>query len=726
MKRTVNESRRAFLKATAAAGGGLLIAFRIPGALRFAEAATASSAQVNAFVKIGTDNIVTVVIGQSEMGQGVWTSIPMMLAEELEADWSKIRVEQGGVDPAFANPRYVGFRAQGGFQGTGGSSSVRNVGVNVRKAGAAARQMLITAAAQGWGVNEEECYAEKNMVIHRPSGKKLSYGSLAEKAAKVPLPKYVPLKNPQDFKIIGKSLPLLDTPSKVSGKTVYGIDVKVPGMLVATVAQCPVFGGKAASFNADKAKAIKGVRHVVQISSGIAVVADDFWSAKKGRDALEITWDEGPLAKVSQADLFKSFAELSQKPGAVRRNDGDVEKALKEAAKKIEAVYEVPFVAHVCMEPMNATAQWRGDSVEIWAPTQAQSWTQAAVAKHTGLPPEKIKINTTFLGGGFGRRLYWDFAIDAVETSKAVGAPVKVIWTREDDIQHDFYRPASYNVLAAGLDEKGMPVAWKHRIVGTSILQYFPPFSHLLRKDGMDPTSVGGAGDIFPYNVPNVYVDYTLHNPGVPSGFWRSVGNSQNAFIMESFMDELAAAARKDAFEYRLQLLKNPRDKGVLELAAHKAKWGSPLPAGVYRGIAEHFSYNSYCAQVAEVSVGRDGKAKVHRIVAAADPGWVVHPERFKAQIESGILYGLSGALFGEITIKNGRVEQSNFDNYPVPRMSDMPKIEVYILQGEGEQGGAGEPGVPSASPAVANAIFAATGKRIRKLPVRAEDLRTA
>lgn len=726
MKNTINESRRTFLKASAAAGGGLLIGFHVPGASRFAEAASASSAQINAFVKIGIDNIVTVVCGQSEMGQGVLTSIPMMLAEELEADWSKIRVEQGGVDVAFANPRYIGFKAQGGFQGTGGSSSVRNVGIPVRKAGAAARQMLIAAAAQTWGVDEGECHAEKSMVIHKPSGKRLSYGQLAEKAAKAPVPKYVPLKNPQDFKIIGKPVPRLDTPLKVNGKAVFGIDVKVPDMLVATVAQCPVFGGKAASFNADKAKAVKGVRHVVEISSGIAVVADDFWSARKGRDALAITWDEGPLAKVSSADLFKSFAELSQKPGAVRRNDGDATKALQEAARKIEAVYEIPFVAHVCLEPMNATAHWKGDSCEIWAPTQAQSWTQDAVAKKTGLAPEKIKINTTFLGGGFGRRLYWDFVLDAVEASKAVGTPVKVIWTREDDIQHDFYRPASYNVLTAGLDEKGMPVAWKHRIVGTSILQYFPPLSHLLRNDGLDPTSIGGAGDIFPYNIANVYVDYVLHNPGVPTGFWRSVGNSQNGFILESFIDELAVAAGKDPFEYRLQLLRNPRDKGVLELAAHKAKWGSPLPAGVYRGIAEHFAYGSYCAQVAEVSVSKDGKVKVHRIVCAIDPGWVVNPDTFKAQAESGIVTGLSGALFGEITIKNGRVEQSNFHDYPVPRMSDMPKIEVYILQGEGEQGGAGEPATPPATPAVMNAIFAATGKRIRKLPVRPEDLRTA
>jgi isoquinoline 1-oxidoreductase beta subunit len=409
----------------------------------------------------------------------------------------------------------------------------------------------------------------------------------------------------------------------------------------------------------------------------------------------------------------------------VRRNDGDANTALEQAPRKIEAVYEVPFLDAACMEPMNATAHWKGDSVEVWAPTQAQSNNQQGIMDLTGLPREKITLHTTFLGGGFGRRAYNDFVLEAVETSKAVGKPVKVIWTRAEDMQHSMYRPSTYNVLTAALAPDGMPLAWKHHIVGPSILSYLPPINHLLR-DGMDATSVAGAADVFPYAIPNVFVDYLLHNPGVPVGFWRSVGNSQNGYIMESFIDELAHAAGKDPYQYRRQLLaKHPRFIGVLDLAADKAGWGKPASAGVHRGIATAYSYGTHVAQVAEVSVAKDGKVKVHRVVCAVDPGWVVNPDTFTAQMESGILYGLSGALFGEITIKNGRVEQSNFHDYPLPRMTDMPKIEVYFLQGEGEQGGAGEPGVPAAAPAVVNAIFAATGKRIRKLPIKPEMLRT-
>ncbi|MBI2296004.1 MAG: xanthine dehydrogenase family protein molybdopterin-binding subunit [Betaproteobacteria bacterium] len=724
-----NPKRRTFLKVGAATGGGLVIGFYLPGAAGVAEAATGPT-KLNAFVKIGADGKVTFVTGTSEMGQGAHNALAMMIAEELEVDFKNVRIEQGGIDPAFANPRYIGFRAVGGFQATGGSSSVRNVGVRVRYAGAAARFMLISAGAEKMKELRSECVAENGYVVHKPSGRKVSYGALANDAARQVAPDDPVLKQPSEFKIIGKATPRHDTPPKVTGKALYGLDVKRPGMLIATVAKCPVFGGKVKSFSADRALKVKGVKKVVQISSGVAVVADGFWAAKKGRDALEITWDEGPVAKVSSPGMYQSWAALAKGPTAAERlKTGDVATALATAAKRVESVYEVPFLAHVCMEPMNATAHFKGDSVEIWAPTQAQSWNAHWVSQLTGVPTSAITVHTTYLGGGFGRRLESDYVLDAVETSRAAGnVPVKVVWTREDDLQHDFYRPASHNVFEAALGADGMPTAWRHRIVGTSILQYFKTFGHFLRKDGMDPTSAQGAGDYFPYDIPNVLVDYVNNNPGVPSGFWRSVGNTQNGFLLESFVDELAHAAGKDPYQYRRQLFSKPhaaRLRAVLDLVAEKAGWGKPLPAGVHRGIAAHFAYGSYCAQVAEVSVARDGKVKVHRVVAAIDPGWIVNPATVERQIEGAIFYGLTAALYGDITIKNGRVEQSNFDNYKILRMDEMPKVEVHILQGKGEQGGIGEPGVNPVAPAVTNAIFAATGKRIRKLPIKPEMLRT-
>lgn len=730
MRATVNQGRRTFLKASAAAGGGLVIGFHLPGASGVA-AAAAGPTKLNAFLKIGTDGKATFLCGQSEMGQGCHNALAMMLAEELEVDLKNVRIEQGGIDPAFGNPRYIGFKAVGGYQGTGGSSSVRNVGVNVRRAGAAARFKLISAGAEKMKVLRSECVAENGYVLHKPTGRKVSYGAIANDAARMVAPDDPVLKEPSEFKILGKRTPRHDTPLKVTGKAIYGFDVQRPGMLVATVAKSPVFGGKVKSYNAERSLKVKGVKKVVQISSGVAVVADSFWAAKKGRDALDISWDEGAMAKVSSPGMYQSWAELAKGPTAAERlKTGDVGAALASAAKRVDAAYEVPFLAHACMEPMNATAHFKGDSVEIWAPTQAQSWNQHWVSQLTGLAPKAITIHTTYLGGGFGRRLESDYVLDAVETSRAAGnVPVKVVWTREDDLQHDFYRPASHNVLQAALGADGMPIAWRHRIVGTSILRYFKTFAHFLRKDGLDPSSVLGAADYFPYDIPNVYVDYVNNNPGVPSGFWRSVGNSQNGFLMESFIDELAHAAGKDPYQYRRQLMAKPhaaRLRAVLDLAAEKAGWGRPLPVGVHRGIAAHFSYNSYCAQVAEVSVAKDSKVKVHRVVAAIDPGWIVNPDTIVAQIEGGIFYGLTAALYGEITIKNGRVEQSNFNDYKIARMDEMPKVEVHILQGKGEQGGIGEPGVPPIAPAVCNAIFAATGKRIRKLPIKPEMLKTA
>jgi isoquinoline 1-oxidoreductase beta subunit len=727
MKSAVDQGRRTFLKASAATGGGLLISFYLPGTARLSEAAAAPT-KLNSFLKIGTDGKITFFCGQVEMGQGAHNALAMMIAEEMEVDFKDVRVEQGGIEPAFGNPRYSGFKAVGGFQATGGSSSVRNVGVPVRQAGAAARYMLIAAAAEKMKVSPGECVAEKGWVIYQPTGKKVSYGAIASEAAKIAAPAEPILKQPGQFKIIGKSTKRQDIPLKVNGKTIYGIDVKRAGLLTAVVARSPVLGGKVKSFNADRAMKVTGVKKVVQITSGVAVVADGFWPARQGRDALDITWDEGPMAQVSSSDLYRSWAELAKGSEAAERlKVGDVDKALASGAKRVESMYEVPFLAHACMEPMNATAHFKGDSVEIWAPTQAQSWNQHWVSQLTALAPSAITIHTTYLGGGFGRRLESDYVVEAVETSRAAGnIPVKVVWTREDDTQHSPYRPASHNVLTAALESSGLPIAWRHRIVGASILQYFKTFSHLLRKDGLDPTSVQGAADYFPYDIPNVYVDYVNNNPGVPSGFWRSVGNSQNGFIMESFIDELAHAAGDDPYRYRRQLMGKPlaaRLRAVLDLAAEKAGWGKPLPPGVHRGIAAHFAYGGYCAQVAEVSVAKGGLVKVHRVVAAIDCGWVVNPDTVVAQIESGIVYGLNAALYNEITIKNGRVEQSNFNDYPMMRMSEMPKVEVHILEGQGDQGGIGEPGTPPIAPAVCNAIFAATGKRIRKLPIKPELL---
>lgn len=729
--KTINQGRRFFLQTGAAAGGGLVVGFYLPGAARAAQEA-AGPVKFNAYVKIGTDGKVTVACGQSEMGQGSHNAFGMLVAEELEVDLKNVRVEQGGIDPAFGNPRYIGFKAVGGFQATGGSSSVRNVGVGARRAGAAARYMLVAAAAERLKVPQSECVAQNGQVIHKPSGRKLTYGSLVNDAAKMVAPEDPILKEPSEFKIIGKSTPRHDVPLKVTGQPIFGLDVKRRGMLTATIAKCPVFEGKVKSFDASEALKVPGVKKVAQIGSGVAVIANSFWAAKKGRDALKVTWDEGRMAKESTAGMFKKWAELAKgQVAAERLKTGNAAAALASGAKRVDAVYEVPFLAHACMEPMNATAHFKGDSVEIWAPTQGQSWAQHAVHQLTGLPTNAITIHTTYLGGGFGRRLEHDFVIDAVEASRAAGnVPVKVVWTREDDIQHDFYRPASHNVLQAALGPDGMPIAWRHRIVGTSIVKYFKTFGHFLRKDGMDPTSVQGAADFFPYNIPNVYVDYVNDNPGVPSGFWRSVGSSQNGFILESFVDELAHAAGQDPVAYRRKLFSDPstaRLRAVLDLAAEKAGWGKPLPAGVYRGVAAHcaFTYGGWCAQVAEVSVAKDGKVKVHRVVAAIDVGWVLNPDMARYQIESGIFYGLNAALYGEITIKNGRVEQSNFHDYRIARMDEMPKVEVHILEGKGPQGGTGEPGSPPIAPAVCNAIFAATGKRIRRLPIDPAMLRT-
>jgi isoquinoline 1-oxidoreductase subunit beta len=713
---TTGLNRRGFLKAGVAGATGLAIGFYLPGRFEALAAPVAMMppASLNAWMLISTTDVVTIMIDKSEMGQGILTALCMIAAEELDCDWKTIRTEFAPAAKEYFNPAF-------GMQGTGGSSSVRSSWDPMRKAGAAGRDMLLQAAAQQWKVDKSTCRTKSGMIYHDASKRSVSYGGVAKAASKLPVPQDVALKDPKQYRIIGKPTKRLDTPDKVDGRAQFGIDVRRPAMLYAVVARCPVFGGKVASFDATKTKAVPGVKTAIQISSGIAVIADNTWAAMQGRRALDVKWDEGPNANASSESISKLFADQMAKPGAEARKEGDATSALGEAAQKIEAVYEVPYLAHATMEPINCTADVRGDRVEVWAPTQFQTMAQGAAAKISGLKPENVFIHTTYLGGGFGRKAGTDFVIEAVETSKALGRPVKVTWSREDDTQHDYYRPASYAKLAGGLSADGWPVAWTTRVACSSIMEAWFPGS---TKNNLDPTSVEGVANL-PYSIPNIQVDYVRTEPGIPVGFWRSVGTSQNGFFSECFMDELAAAGKKDPYEFRRHLLdKAPRHLGVLELAAQKAGWDKPLPASRYRGIAVLEAFQSYAAQVVEISVNRKARTvKVHRVVCAVDVGRVVNPTNIVMQSESAIVYGLSSALYGEITISGGRVTQTNFNNYPVLRVDAMPAVEVYIVPSEEKPTGAGELSVPPVVPALCNAIFAATGKRIRRLPIQAEDL---
>jgi isoquinoline 1-oxidoreductase beta subunit len=722
MNTIVNLSRRNFLKTSALAGGGLILGVYLPGAHHRTEAAqqTTTTFAPNAFVRVGKDESVTVIVNHSEMGQGPYTSVPMVVAEELDADWSKVRFEAAPVDAVYNHSVY-------GMQMTGGSTSTWSEWERLRKAGAAARQMLIATAAETWKVEPASCRAENGRVVHSVSGRRVSYGQLVEKASRLAPPQDVTLKDPKQFKIIGKPMKRLDTPDKTNGKAIFGLDVKVPGMLVAVVARPPVFGGKVKSFNAEKAKAIAGVRHVVEIERGVAVVANGFWPAKRGRDALEIAWDEGALAALDSGTQGAQYAKLAQQPGAVARKEGDVSARFGSAAKKFEAVYELPYLAHAAMEPLNCVADVRADSCEIWTGTQFQTLDRAAAAKDTGLKPEQINLHTTLLGGGFGRRATpdSDFVREAVQISKAVKAPIKVVWTREDDMRGGRYRPRAYHSVSAGLDTSGRRVAWQQRIVCQSFMAG-TPFEAAVIKDGVDDTAVEGARDV-PYEIPNLLVDWQQAPGGVPTLWWRSVGHSHTAFVVESFLDELAHAAGKDPYEFRRSLLANhPRHKRVLEFVAEKAGWGKPLPEGRGCGIALHESFGSFAAHVAEVSVSKEGKLRVHRVVCAIDCGPVVNPDTIRAQLEGGVAFGLTAALYGEITFEKGQVRQRNFHDYQMLRMNEMPQVEAHIVPSADKMGGMGEPAVPPVAPAVANAIFAATGKRIRRLPIRAEDLQKA
>ena len=710
MNRAVKLTRRALLKGSAALGAGLVIGFRLPlDAAAQPAPATPGVFAPNQWLRIDRDGIVTITNSVPEMGQGAMTATPMIIADELDADWSKIRTEQAPANPKlYANPVT-------GNQSYGGSRGVRDHLEMWRKAGAAARQMLKQAAAQEWNVPESEVETEPGVVIHRPSGRRLMYGQLVDKASQLPVPQNPTLKTKDQFRYIGKEgIARLDIPVKTDGRAIYGMDVKVPGMLIASIERCPVFGGTVQSLDATAAKAVPGIKHVVQVSNGVAVVASSFWSALQGRRALKVTWDEGAMAALTSAQISKQYETMSKQPGQVARNEGNAEQALGAGGKVVEAVYQVPFLEHACMEPMNATAHVIPNGVTLWVPTQNPGGHQALAAKIAGVPVERVEVVTTLLGGGFGRRGEPDFVTDAVETSKAVGAPVKVIWTREDDIQHGFYRPATYNVFRAALDANGQPVAWWNRIVGPGILIQ----KGRAPKGTIDPAAVEGARN-HPYDIPNIRVEWVEKDFGVPVGFWRSVGSSQNAFITESFVDELAHAAGKDPYEYRRALLgKAPRHLAVLDAAAKGAGWGTPLPAGRARGIAVAFSYGSYAAHVAEVSVAPDGGVRVHRFVCAIDCGIAVNPDQVRSQMEGGAIYALTATLYGKITLDKGRVQQSNFHDYPMLRIGEAPAVETIIVDSGQAPGGLGEPGVPPVAPAVTNAIFALTGKRIRTLPI--------
>lgn len=715
MSAIINMSRRDFLKTSAVISGGLVIGFSLPVSAVETMASPGMPFAPNAWVRIGADDTVTIICARSEMGQGVYTAMPMLVAEELEVDLAKVRIEFAPANPAAYINRLLGGQI------TGGSTSVRDAWTNLREAGAAARLMLVQAGAETWGVPVAACRAENGTVVHS-SGKRLTYGQLASKAASLPVPGNISLKPEREFKLVGKSARRLDTPAKVQGSAVFGIDVRLPGMLHASLLQCPVIGGRALRVDDRATRKVKGVRAVVRIDDGVAVVADHFWAALKGRGALKVTWDYGPNAGLQSTDISRGLRAAATKPGAVVKLIGNPEAALDRAAKIIEAEYELPFLAHATMEPMNFTAHVQKNRCNVYGGTQFQQLAQTAAAKAAGLAPEQVRVHTTFLGGGFGRRIDVDFIIQAVQIAKAVGRPVKLIWTREDDMQHDFYRPASYHRVRAGIDERGQPAAVSVKFASPSVsTRLFPS----IVKEGLDPFMTEAAA--LPYAIPNMRVEAVIHDTGVRVGYWRSVSHALNTFVNESIIDEMAVAAAADPFEYRRVLLAGePRLKRVLELAAERAGWGSAPSPGRARGLAVMEGYGTYLAHVAEVSVAKDGQVRVHRIVCALDCGAMVNPDTVRAQAEGGIAFGLTATLKSAITFRDGRVQQSNFHDYPMVHLNEMPQVEIHLTESRESPGGMGEPTVALVAPAVANAVFAATGKRIRRLPIRPEDIKTA
>lgn len=679
------QTRRDFLKTTAAVGATLVIGFRWPAGKR------AASFKPNAWLEILPDGTVNIWTGRSEMGQGVQTAMPMIVAEELDADWKMVRVIQADADRAY------------GDQMTVGSRSVQSGWEPLRHAGAAAREMLISAAALSWNVPRAECRAAQGVVRHT-SGQSLGYGQLTARAATLPVPENPPLKSPAEFTLLGTHVPRVDVPAKVTGKAQFGIDVRVPGMVFAAVARCPVFGGQVKSFDATAARAVAGVKDVVQISRGVAVVAENTWAAFQGKRALRVEFNEGDTARWSSATIGQAFAAAAAKPGDVVRATGDVDSALAGASGTVDAIYEAPYLAHACMEPMNCTAQVANGRAEIWAPTQNPQGVQREAARLTGLGPEAVTVHVTFMGGGFGRRGGpTDYATEAVELAGKLGRPVQVVWTREDDIQNGVFRPATYNVLRAGLDAAGRPLAWNHVLVG---------------PDGPSFMITRGADELI-YAVPNFRLTRVKEDPGIPVAPWRGVGPSQNGFIVESFVDELAHAAGQDPYEYRRALVAaQPRLVAVLDRAAERAGWRSAPPAGHGRGIALWQFGDTFVAEVAEVSMPQDGVPRVHRVVCAIDCGTLINPDTVEAQCQSNIVYGLTATLYGEITIAKGRVVQSNFNDYPMLKLAQMPQVDVVLVRSDAPPGGIGEAALPAIAPAVCNAMFAVTGKRVRRLPI--------
>ena len=710
-------SRRTFLVTSAAAGGGLLLGVYLPRSIGAKAQVADGIFAPNAFLRIRPDDSITLIMPQVEMGQGTYTSMSMLIAEELEVDLVKVILEAAPPsDKLYANPLL-------GFQVTGGSTSVPGFWEPLRRAGATARVMLIQAAAVQWSVDPASCRAEKGEVVS-PTGQRLNYGALVDAAAKLPVPDKVALKDPKDFTLIGTPAKRLDTPEKVNGKAKFGIDAMIPGMKFATVAACPVFGGKLKSVNDSKAMAIKGVHQVVRIDNAVAVVGDHMWAAMQGLAALDIEWDEGPNANVSTESIVEQMARASQHDGVVARSDGDVAKSMPTAAKRIDAVYEMPFLAHAAMEPMNCTVQVTKDSCDIWVGIQVVSRAQATAAEVTGLPPERIQVHNHLIGGGFGRRLDVDGITQAVAIAKQVDGPVKIVWSRKEDIQHDVYRPYYYDRFTAGFDAQDRLVAYHHRVTGSSILARWAPPAFV---NGLDEDAINGAAKEMPYAIPNILVDYVRDEPpGLTTGWWRGVGPTHNVFVVESFIDELAVETKKDPVEFRRSLLgKQPRVLGVLNLVAEKAGWGTSLPDSVGRGVSVQFAMGTYLSQVAEVEVSKEGEVKVRRVVCAVDCGQIVNPDTIVAQIEGGIIFGISAALWGEITLRGGRVEQHNFNDYRVLRINETPLIEVHLVKNTEAPGGIGEPGTIGIAPAMANAIFAVTGKRVRKLPIK-DQLRPA
>jgi isoquinoline 1-oxidoreductase beta subunit len=707
-------TRRTFLKTSATATGGLVIAFQVPGARRLAAAGLqpADGFAPNAFLRIGEDDTVTVLLAHSEMGQGIWTTLPMLIAEELDCDWSSIRVEHAPAAQAYAHTAF-------GIQATGGSTTTWSEFDRYRQAGATARSMLVKAAAQELGVPLSECRTGNGAVT--AGGRSLRYGELAAVAATLTPPESISLRDPSEWTVIGTPTRRLDTPEKITGRAKFGIDVQLEGMLTAVVARAPSFGAAVKSFDASAARAVPGVRHVLQVPSGVAVVADHSWAAIQGRDSLEIEWAPGPAGGVDSEELLAEWAELTRSPGVTAAEKGNAAEALSGAEQTIESLFFFPYLAHAAMEPLNCAVKIGPDGCDVWTGTQFQGPDQMAAAAITGLDPEQVRIHTTFLGGGFGRRANpaTDFVSEAVHVAKAAGVPVKTIWTREDDTRGGYYRPAFVHRARLGLGADGMPVAWDHDMAGQSILAG-TFFEAGIPENGVDPSSVEGLVDS-PYmaEVPNHRVGVHTPDPGIPVLWWRSVGHTHTAFVVETLIDQAAHAARADPVEYRRTLLaEHPRHLGVLNLAAEKAGWGTPAPAGRARGVAVHESFGSFVAEIAEVSLDVN-EIRVHRVTAAIDCGIAVNPEAIEAQVQGGIAFGLSATLHSEIHLNEGAARESNFDDYKVLRLAEMPEVDVHIVPSTDPPGGVGEPGTPPIAPAVANAVFALTGQRLTELPLK-------